>query len=159
MFHFPNSLSLFFLSQSLWIILDSRIISHTHTRTSTSVSSDLRQGSYSTGWNWIRVGAVWERMTQNSRQGHLIWLDWRGMWPIALEGAGMAPRLSHPRVTSSFSQYTIDKGKVCCAQVVSCSRKPLTTSFPYPCVFGTALIGKPGEIMLRLTGCRGGDVT
>lgn len=32
--------------------------------------------------------AVWERMTQNSRQGHLIQQDWWGMRLIALQGAG-----------------------------------------------------------------------
>lgn len=84
MFNFPN---LYFYDFMFFVSERSDYFGFpTWSDTSTSVS-DLRRGLR----DWIEQdpgGAVWERMTQNSRQGHLIQRDWWGMWLIALQGAG-----------------------------------------------------------------------
>lgn len=45
-------------------------------------------------------------------------------------GMDSSPRLSHPWTTSSFTQYTVDKDKVCCTQVVSRSQETTDDKLP-----------------------------
>lgn len=58
----------------------------------------------------------------------------------------------HPWTTSSFTQYTIDKDKVCCAQVVSCSQETTDNKLPMYLCFITTLIVMLHENMLRKVG-------
>lgn len=69
-------------------------------------------------------------------------------------GMDSSPRLSHPWTTSSFTQYTIDKDKVYCTQVVSCSQETTDDKLPmYLYLYSaTALIVMLDEHMSQAVG-------
>lgn len=71
---------------------------------------------------------------------------------VGRSGMDSSSWLSHPWTASSFTQYTIDKDKVRCTQVVSCSQETTDDELPMYSYFSTAWIVMPDEIMSRQAG-------
>lgn len=68
---------------------------------------------------------------------------------VGRSGMDSSPWLSHPWTTSSFTQNTIDKDKVCCTQVVSCSQETTDDKLPMYVNFTKAWILMAEEIKSR----------
>lgn len=58
---------------------------------------------------------------------------------VGRSGMDSSPWLSHPWTASSFTQQTIDKDKVRCTQVVSCSQETADNELPMYSYFAKAL--------------------
>lgn len=89
---------------------------------------------------------------QQTRSSDMAGLVRNATDSVGRSGMDSSSWLSRPWTASSFTQQTIDKGKVRCTQVVSCSQETTDNKLPMYSFFATAWIVMSDEIMLRQAG-------
>lgn len=144
----PKTKQVVWLWHSLYLKLCRLLWTHGLWETMRSVSDLCLDREQDPCWNCVGNNDT-ERQTRSSDMAEL---PRNATDSAGRSGMDSSPWFSHPWTTSSFTQYTIVKEKVCCAQVVSCSQETTDNKLPMYLCFTTTLIMMLHENMLRLFG-------